>query len=48
MLEQKNSVMEQCEQCGRVCWNSGTVHDMERCKECKTEWCCQVLKEVTH
>ena len=50
MLEQKNSVMEQCEQCGRVCCKSGTVYDgtVERCEQCRTVWCCQVLKEVTH
>ena len=28
MLEQKNSMMEQSEQCGRVCWNGGTVYDI--------------------
>ena len=27
MVEQKKSVMEQCEQSGIVCWNSGTVYD---------------------
>lgn len=45
-----NSVMEQCEPCGRVCWNSGTVYDgtVEWCEQCRTVWCCQVLKEVTH
>lgn len=50
MLEQKNSVMEQCEQRGSVCWNSGTVYDgtVERCEKCRTVWYCQVLKEVTH
>ena len=50
MLEQKNSVMEQCEQRGSVCWNSGTVYDgtVEWCEQCRTVWYCQVLKEVTH
>ena len=42
MVEQKKSVMEQCEQSGIVCWNSGTVYDgtVEQCEQCRTVWCC--------
>ena len=42
VVEQKKSVMEQCEQSGIVCWNSGTVYDgtVEQCEQCRTVSCC--------